>query len=130
MATKCGTPSFCKEWQAAAECGATQMKRLLLKRRTQIEQDQRAITVMARWLAGKHVRERYRAQGVKVDAPLWRARFRCLWLCPQAELVQGTVSRSDQHRSQERRRAARMATCRGRARHICHATLRLSKRRR
>jgi len=43
------------------------MKRLLLKRRTQIEQDQRAVTVMARWLAGKHVRERYRAQGVKVD---------------------------------------------------------------
>jgi hypothetical protein len=67
MATKCGTPFILKEWQAAAECGATQMKRLLLKRRTQIEQDQRAVTVMARWLAGKQVRERYRAQGVKVD---------------------------------------------------------------
>jgi hypothetical protein len=67
MATKCGTPFILQEWQAAAECGATQMKRLLLKRRTLIEQDQRAVTVMARWLAGKHVRERYRAQGVKVD---------------------------------------------------------------
>jgi hypothetical protein len=59
------TPFILKEWQAAAECGATQMK--LLKRRTQIEQDQHAVTVTARWLAGKHVRERYRAQGVKVD---------------------------------------------------------------
>jgi len=61
MATICGTPFILREWQAAAECGATEMKRLLLKRRTQIEEDQLAVTVLARWLAKKRVRERGRS---------------------------------------------------------------------
>jgi hypothetical protein len=58
MATKWGTPFILQEWAEAAECEATEMKRLLLKRRTQIEEDQLAVTVLARWLAEKHVRER------------------------------------------------------------------------
>jgi hypothetical protein len=51
MATICGTPFILREWQAAAECGANEMKRLMLRRRTQFEQDQLAVTVLARWLA-------------------------------------------------------------------------------
>ena|SRR6516162_2379590 len=66
MATKCGTPFILQEWQAAADCGATEMRRIQAEG-SQIQIQERAITVMARWLAGKHVRERYRAQGVKVD---------------------------------------------------------------
>jgi hypothetical protein len=53
MATICGTPFILQEWQAAAERGATEMKRLQAER-SQIEF---GIRVMARWLAKKAVKQ-------------------------------------------------------------------------